>query len=127
MLLRIEVRARPPQDSPPRDILIAYVTSDSGYFMSGTSGQALLSLMERSVVDVEVRDAVWEHLDTDAEGLRVQFRRLYSGDGDRHSAIAFAIDSLYGSIIYHIAFCRKILTEKQIELLVDRAIAILNM
>lgn len=109
---------------PPRDILIAHASACAEY-MSGSRGRAILSITESAARLPELDRATLRHMTGEQEYYHREFRRLVPG-GASAEAMAFAFDTLVGTVIYHVAIRRRALAAADIALLVDQAIAVLR-
>lgn len=109
-----------PADTPPRDILIAHATA-AALYMSDSRGQALLQITTAAFRVPELASATQSYGQLEKEYYLRELRRLAPAHGEER--LAFACDTLLGSIIYHVAFMRRPLAAEDIARLVDGIIA----
>lgn len=111
-------------NAAPRDILIAHASA-CAHYMSGSRGRAILSITESAARLPELGRATLRHMTGEQEYYYREFRRLMP-DGVSAETLAFAFDTLVGTVIYHVAIRRRALAASDIVLLVDQAIAVLR-
>jgi AcrR family transcriptional regulator len=107
----------------PRENLIWHARASSE-FMSEGRGRALMSLSEAGTRDPELTALMDRREQRAKDFIYPEFRRLRSGV--TQEKMAFAFDTLVGSILYHVTLRNRVLSTKQIEALVDCTIAIVR-
>lgn len=111
------------EDAAPRDALHALVDIAVAY-LSDSRPAAILHIASLARRSPEVADILNAHLTSTEPYYIKQFRRL-SPSADIED-LRFVTHTLLGSVIYHLAFRPVHLTPRQIDMLVDRAIAMLT-
>jgi AcrR family transcriptional regulator len=112
-----------PADALPRDILIAHATA-AAFYMTGHRGKALLHVTAAAFRVPELASATQRYGQMEKEYYLRELRRLAPGQGD--DTLAFACDTLLGSIIYHVTYMQRPLAADDIAQLVDSAIALMT-
>jgi AcrR family transcriptional regulator len=113
----------PPIDEmrSPRASLLALVDAGVTY-LSGDRGGAILNVASLARKSPELASVFDTHLDAIAPHYIAQFRRL--SPAAKIETLEFALHTLIGSFLYHLAMRRVSLSRPQIEHLVDQAIAL---
>ena len=111
------------ENQSPRQNLIWHARA-SAEFMSEGRGRALMSLSEAGTRDPDLTALMAGREQRAKDFLYREFRRLRSGLSQEK--LAFAFDTLFGSILYHVTLRNRTLSSKQIEALVDCTIAIIR-
>ena len=113
----------PLDNQSPRDNLLWHART-SAEFMSEGRGRALISISEAGTRSQELAELMARREQRAKDFLYSEFRRLRSGLSQEK--LAFAFDTLVGSIMYHVSLRNRSLTTKQLEALVDCTIAIIR-
>ena len=111
------------ENQSPRDNLIWHARA-SAEFMSEGRGRALMSLSEAGTRDPQLTALMARREQRAKDFIYPEFRRLRRGVSQEK--LAFAFDTLVGTILYHVTLRNRSLSTKQIEALVDCAIAIVR-
>jgi len=106
----------------PRDMLIGHSMGLREY-MSGPRGLATIRLSASIAENSDLREVMERQTNTDQEYYFSALRQAKPGASEER--IRFATFTLIGSIIFHVAMQRSVLSEAQIAQLVDGALAML--
>lgn len=119
-------RVEPKLDSSlsPRQLLIAHTTALSIY-MSGPRGPATLMMSVSAANHPDLAAALHRYSEAERQFYLREMDRLRP-DGLDPKARDFALDTLIGTVIFHVAVLRTELTPSRIAALVDSAIALLD-
>ena len=126
-LLNETARSFAPQfevDAPPREKLLAHARTLAAIY-TGDRGAGLLHIMASSRRDPEIAAAFEQHSALVEPHYFAPLRQLVPEAGEK--ALGLASHSLMGSMIHHLASRRQILSEREIEHLVDASIALLRL
>lgn len=126
MLAQTSRRVEPRVDlgSPPRDILVAHATALCEY-MAGPRGTAMLAMSISAAHNPELAGALERHSAGERPFYLREYARLCPGPASS-DVLDFALDSLIGSVIFHIAVLHTTLSPQRISALVDASIALLD-
>ncbi|MBS0475255.1 MAG: TetR/AcrR family transcriptional regulator [Proteobacteria bacterium] len=109
--------------SAPRDVLVAHACAAADY-LSGYRGQALLNLTTAAFRHPELAAATASFGESEQAFYLNEFSRI-APEADS-GGLAFACDTLLGSIIYHVSMKQRALAAPDVMRLVDCAIATLR-
>jgi AcrR family transcriptional regulator len=96
----------------------------SAAFLSEGRGRALMSISEAGTRNPELTTLMAGREQRARDFLYTEFRRVRTGLSQEK--MAFAFDTLVGSILYHVTLRNRALSASQLEALVDCTIAILR-
>lgn len=125
-VLNETIRALKPEvdeSMAPRDVLITLVLVGARY-LAGERGAAILNVAAIAQRSPELAQVIDGHLALVSPHYFTQFRRLApEAEADD---ISFALHTLIGSMVHHVAFRRVALPQSDIERLVDQAIRLVK-
>lgn len=107
----------------PSEGLLAHAMALREY-MSDVRGPATLSISASAPSHSELQAALERHSNAEREYYFREFRRL-KPEGVTPEALEFIFFTLVGSIIFHVAVRRAVLTDSQVAVLVEHAISML--
>ncbi|UYY57105.1 TetR/AcrR family transcriptional regulator [Sphingomonas sp. S2-65] len=112
-----------PPDAPPRELLLAHAATCSRMY-AGSRGGALLHIAAAARRDATIARAFDAHQGLVAPHYRAPLRLLAAEACD--ASLDFALQTLMGSVVHHVATRRHKLSALEIERLVDAAISLAN-